>query len=219
MERDVRYQSKPFLTMLAIVSILLVGGVWLWFVRIQSPAFRFVMVGGRNSVSNGFGISSGNVVAVAGRPAVLFGTVTEPGASERFTYLIFFKFKISPPYEDNPLSGLDFHCSSNGEKAEAQDGFVINGKRVEVAYRIELDKLRGGPPIETLEVGGMSVDVAAGKVFLVDLTNGPPVYRQRAVSLPPGFPKLEKTADVERFVDELRQSLESKDHEVRDFLR
>jgi hypothetical protein len=212
----VRYRREILLASLAIAAAVLVGGAALWLSRARPPLFRFV-AGGSRSTSDGLGISSGNIVVVEGKSGVLFGTVKQPSGPERLTYLIF--FKVGPPARHEAENGANFHCSSDGSSAQAEDAIVISGRRVEATYRIVLDKARSGAASETLEVGGRGVDMAAGRVFLVDFTTGTAVYRQREVSLPPSVPALSTTGDVERFAEEIRKDLEGRDSEIRAFVR
>jgi hypothetical protein len=59
---------------------------------------------------------------------------------------------------------------------EATHAIAVEGKRIEATYRIELNQDLTTVAKESLSLGGKSVDLASGQVFLIDLTaDMPPV--------------------------------------------
>jgi len=86
----VLYRREILLASLTIVAAFAVGGAALWLSRTRPPNFRVVMRGTR-STGGDLGVSGGNIVAVAGRSGILFGTVKRPGTPERLTYVILFE--------------------------------------------------------------------------------------------------------------------------------
>jgi len=103
--------------------------------------------------------------------------------------------------------------------AETNASFEVNGSPIEVSYRVELNETQTAVANEILTIEGKYVDIAAGQVFLVDLTAEPPVYRQMKVELPAIPTKLETTEDAERAAEAIRKSLESQDPEIKAFCR
>jgi hypothetical protein len=169
---------------------------------------------GSSSYSNTLGVSSGNLLVVAPKPGVFFGTVTKPGSQEQFTYLILFRYNIPKEFPS-----LQSHCTTDGTKAESTDLIEVDGKRIEAGYRIELNGKDASVVSEDLALGGKNVDMGSGQVFLVDLTSETPVYRQKKVQLPAIPSKLDSTQDVEQLVNTIRKNLESQDPEIKAFLR
>src|SRR5262249_17980072 len=101
----VRHRRFLGLGVLFLLAAILVGASVWWFVHPRPAPYHIVMRGGRSSIG-AFGISSGNVFLVSGKPAVLFGTVTKPGAKEELTYVLVFR-RNPPGLGFGPL-GLPF---------------------------------------------------------------------------------------------------------------
>jgi hypothetical protein len=95
----------------------------------------------------------------------------------------------------------------------------LDGERIEALYRIELNENRTAVENEHLSIGGARADITSGQVFLIDLSDEAPIYRQKKLELPAISSKLESPQDVEWLAETIRKSLESQDPEVRAFLR
>ena len=119
---------------------------------------------------------------VSGKPAVLFGKLKKPGAQEELTYVLVFRV-ASPGVHGLPIDGLTSSTSGEGRKQVSRDAFTINGKRVEVKYEIELNETHTAVTRESLTVGGENKELAAGRVFLVDLDGKLPAYKQKSLNL------------------------------------
>jgi hypothetical protein len=171
---------------------------------------------GSGGYSGDLGSSGGNLVVVAPDPGIYFGTVKKPGMSEQFTYFILFKY--GRPLSDGSSRGLETNNFTDGTIAETKDAIELDGRRVEAAYRLELNETRTAVAVETLKIGGRSVDIASGRVFLIDLRDESPVYRQRNIELPTIDSPLESTDDVQRLAETIRDRLKGEDAEIRAFL-
>jgi hypothetical protein len=95
--------------------------------------------------------------------------------------------------------------------------FELNGKPIDVSYRIELNETRTAVTNESLIIEGKYVDMLSGKVFLVDLTAEPTVYQQMKVELPATPIRLETKEDAEQATEAIRRSLESQNSEIKVF--
>jgi hypothetical protein len=199
-----------------VICLALVAAGWWWYARSQALPFKMVLRGS-SSYANTLGVSGGSLFVVAPKPGVFFGTVTKPGSQEQFTYLILFKY--GRPKAGGSFPSLQFHCTSDGTKAESKDAIELDGKRIEAAYHIELNENGTAVVNEGLTIGGKSADIKSGQVFLVDMTSETPVYQQKNVQLPAIPSKLESTQDVEQLADAIRKNLESQDPEIQAFLR
>jgi hypothetical protein len=208
-------RSKILLFGLLFLGLALIARPWWWNTRTQWPPFKIVLRGSRSYTGN-LGISSGNLVVEAPKPGMLFGTVRKPGSQEQFTYLILFRYGRSK--SDGSNQGTQFHSNCDGRKAESNDVIELNGKRIEAGYRIELDQKLTAVANESLTIGGKSVDMTSGQVFLIDLTAETPTYQQKKLELP-AISKLESAQDAEELAEVIRKSLESQDPELRAFLR
>jgi hypothetical protein len=203
-----------------LLTAMLVGaGVW-WFVHPRPVPYRLVMEGGRSSTGQ-IGISSGNVFLVSGKPAVCFGTVTKPGAKEELTYVLVFR-RIPPGLsfgpEGPPIGDVSVGSSGEPRKHGSRVAFTINGKRIEASYEVELNETSSAVTREALTAGGQRKELAAGRVFLIDLDGASPAYKQKSLNQSPSVTPLQSPADVERLAEAILKALESQDEEARAFL-
>jgi len=205
-----------------LLGLLLLGLVvgasagWLCYAQTQSPAYKKVMRGSRVT-SDTLGVSSGNLVLVAPRPGVFFGTVTKPGSQEQMTFLLL--FRDGRPWADSSGQVFQSHCTSDGKFAETKDVLELGGKRFEAEYRVELNQAGTAVAEEHLLLGGKRIDLAAGSVFLVDLTAKTLTYQQQKVELPAIPSPLESPEDVERLVETIRSDLIRQSPEIEAFLK
>jgi hypothetical protein len=169
-------------------------------------------------------LSNPNLFLVSEKPAVLFGTVTKPGAPEEFAYVIVFRHGLAAS-TSNPLGLLDqvqsMNLSTLGRWSKGVSGgdLTLGGKRIEVVYEVELNETSTAVTREVLTVGGKSKDLAAGHVFLADLAGDSPTYRQKNINLTVAISPLQSTADVERLAEAILSTLENQDSEIKAFLR
>jgi hypothetical protein len=203
-----------------LLSALLTGaGVW-WFVQVRSLPYRLLMHGGRSS-NGDFSVTGGNVFVVSGKPAVVFGTVKKPGAQEELTYVLVFRRLpgLSLGSRGLPVDSSSFGSSGDGRKYRSHATFSINGKQIEASYEAEFNEAQPAAPLESLTVGGERKDLAAGRVFLVDLAGRSPTYKQKTLSSPPMVSPLQSPEDVERLANAILKVLETQDEEAKAFLR
>lgn len=208
----------------------------MWYVQLHKPVWKVVEVGARLTgaelgwirpevrarlVSEGVHISSRTLVIVPPKPGVLFGTVGKPGNREQFTYVILFRYGRRLRGYGGGIISRDrkLLCTFDGTVAETNDQFEVNGKPIEASYRLELNETRTAVANESLTIGGERADIAAGRVFLLDLTVESPVYQQMKVELPAIPAKLETSEDAERAAEAIRKSLESQNPKIKAFLR
>jgi len=204
------------LGLLVLLAVLFVGAGVLWYARNRTGSYNIIMRGGRSFFGD-VGVSGGNLFLVSGKPAVLFGTVTKPGAEEEFCYVLVFR-----PHSAADLAAMppfDLGTSGEGRKQESRGVVTIHGKRIEARYEVEWNETFTEVTREALSVGGQSQELNAGKVFLVDLAGQAPVYLQKNLKPMPTVTPLESSADVERLAEALLRSLENQDAETRAFLR
>jgi hypothetical protein len=179
-----------------------------------APQPKYTAVGYRTATGD-FAVSGGHLVAHPGKPGVMFGTLTKPKDSPQLTYVILFKL---PPTTNESSLGLGGHTRSEGG-AEVKSVYTINGKRIEATANYELNAERTAVAKETLTVGGKEVDPGAGRVFVLDLTAASPTYQQKKIALPDVVPKIEETADVERYAEVLLIHLQEKEPGLTDGLK
>jgi hypothetical protein len=206
------------LGLFVLLAALSVGAGVFWFVRNGTRSYRIIMRGGRSFFGN-VGVSGGNLFLVSGKPAILFGTVTKPGAQEELSYVLIFRHTLSAA--DLAVLGppVDLGTSGEGRKQESRGAVTISGKRVEARYEVEWNETYTEVTREALAAGGKSKELTAGKVFLVDLAGPEPVYIQKNVKLMSSVTPLESPADVERLADAILRILENQVGETKAFIR
>jgi hypothetical protein len=180
-----------------------------------APQPKYTAVGFRTATDS-FAVSGGHLVVHPGKPGMTLGTVTKPKDSPQLSYVILFKL---PPTTNESSLGLDGHARSQGGVEEVKSICTINGKRIEATANYELNADRTAVTKEKLTVGGKEVDPAAGRLFVLDLTTASPAYQQKKIALPDNVPKLEETADVERYAEVLLKHLHEKEPELKEWLK
>ena len=204
--------------LLVLLAALFVGAGVLWFARNRTGSYSIIMRGGRSFFGN-VGVSGGNLFLVSGRPAVLFGTVTKPGAEEEFCYVLVVRHALSAADLAGLGSPTDLGTSGEGRKQESRGVVTIHGKRIEARYEVEWNETFTEVTREALAVGGQSKELNSGKVFLVDLAGQAPVYIQKNLKPMPSVTPLESPADVERLAEAILRSLENQDAGSKAFIR
>jgi hypothetical protein len=200
------------LGLLVLLAALPVGAGALWFARDRTGSYRIVMRGGRR-------LSGGNLFLVSGKPAILFATVTKPGAQEELSYVLVFRHALSAADLAGPGPYIDLGTSGEGRKQVSRDAITINGRRIEARYEVAWNETYTEVTREALAVGAQSKELNAGQVFLVDLAGQAPVYIQKNLDLMPSVTPLESPADVERLAEAILRSLENQDAETKAFIR
>ena len=229
-QENTTVKSRRFLVVLGalflLIALLAGAGVW-WFVQDRLTPYRLVMQGGRTGAGD-FSITSGNVYAVSGRPAVVFATIKKRGVQEELTYVLVFRrlpSGLSLGSTGLPIDNSSFGSSGGtggpgeGSKYRSHAAFSINGKQIEASYEVELNETDSAATRERITAGGEGKDLAAGRVFLVDLAGQSPTYKQKTLNSSPTVSPLQSPEDVERVAEAIVKALESQDEEAKAFLQ
>jgi len=206
-----------------LLIVLAPGAGWLWFVQLSTPTWNIVEAGVRMT-SEPLDITSRTLVVIPPKPGVIFSTVRKLEGDEEFTFLILFKYGNRIRSEGTDILNRGTKRSPCmlehfGKWAETSAATNLNGKPIEVAYRVELNETLTAVAEERLTIEGKYVNMRSGRVLLVDLTAEPTIYRQMQVELPSIPTKLESKEDAERAAEALRRSLESQDRQIKAFCR
>ncbi|MHC4244177.1 MAG: hypothetical protein ACYSU4_17355, partial [Planctomycetota bacterium] len=147
---------RKVLSGLLLIWLTLVA-VLLWFVQLRTPAWNIVETGTRLSSDN-LDITSRTLVVVPPKPGVVFSTVRKPESPEQFAFIILIKYghrlrsysttllRREPP----PRTLLDH----SGKWGQTSAVFELNGKPIDVSYRIELNETRTAVTNESLIIEG-----------------------------------------------------------------
>jgi hypothetical protein len=163
---------------------------------------RITIQGGRSS-NDYLSISSGNLVIKAGQPGVLFGTANATNRPVQFGYVVVFKHAGLKPFLGDTYKARN---STDGKKGVSTCTLGENGTTIQVDYEIELDD-KGEVAEEALNVGGKVVDLAAGRLFLIDLTSPPPTYEQKKSDQLGVIKSLATTEDVDQVAASILDTL------------
>jgi hypothetical protein len=201
---------------LGIALIVAIGAGW-WLYQKARTLPSKVVLGGTRVSNDVLGVSSGNLVVITPKPGMYFGTVTKTGGQRQFTYLVLFRY--SPHAFGGLAKRIHSHSQAAGNMATTSDAIEMEGRRIEVAYLIELNDAQTEVASETLKINGEQVELSAGHVFLIDLTAATPTIRQKKLELPPIPAKLETVEEIEQFAETIRASLEKQDAEIGECLK
>jgi hypothetical protein len=212
--------TRGRMLLFCLVGLALVAGLgaatWWWYLQHRVAPPPNVALCGTSVSTDILGVSGGHLVVERPKPGLYFGTVRTPGSAEQITYLIVFRY--GPGGWDNVSQRIHSHAQASGKTGKTADAIALGGQRIEAEYQIELNEGRTGVATESLSIGGERMDLSAGRVFLIDLTAETPVFRQKIVELPAITTRLDKSADLLRFAEAIRTSLDAGDEEIKRFL-
>jgi hypothetical protein len=172
-----------------------------------------VVTGGGGVETDGLRISGLNLCLVRNLPGVAFAIARRPGEPSQYTYLLLIKGDEQRRNRRNYSS----ETKINDGVAEEVTKLDIGGKRLELRYRTEAARAGKTAP-ETFLINNLPVDLAKGRVVLVDLT-GPEVgWRQAEVALPANPKAPTRVEEVEALAREHVRRL-MKDRAVGKFLK
>src|SRR5262249_29182189 len=139
-----------------------------------------VVQGTTGSRADGLEIHAGGLVAREGEAGAAVGTVEGGKRKKQLRYFIVFKHRLAAD------GAVEFSGEADAAEnlAESKEEVSVDGKTLKIEYRLTLEAK--GSPIskETLVLNGKSVDLARGRVLLVDLTAAAIRWEQRKVDLP-----------------------------------
>ena len=96
---------------------------------------------------------------------IFFGTVTPPEKHAEYLYLVLYKHNRTSEVGN---VGNHLNASSTGE-VEIVDGLLINGVEVKLTAKMNAEPT-GKLKNEEYTLNGEKIDLARGRLFLVDLT-------------------------------------------------
>jgi hypothetical protein len=113
----------------------------------------------------------------------------------------------------------DFNEEVSAENAggQSKQTIVIDGNGIQIDYAVKMgaDKKLSS---QSLTINKKAVDLAKGRVFLVDLTTSPPRWEQRKLDLPAEVAAATSKKDAEALVKKVLASLVKQDKKVQAFL-
>jgi hypothetical protein len=158
-------------------------------------------------------IHSGGLVVREGAAGAAFGTVRLGKGKRQLAYFLVFKHHLGGEGK------TDFHEDALVEDAggEGKQSLTIDGKTLRVHYHVKVGGA-GKAAGEGLSLNKKAVDLARGRVFLVDLTVSPPTWEQRKLSLPAEAPLASSKKSAEELVGRVLPALVKQDRKVKAFV-
>jgi hypothetical protein len=169
--------------------------------------------GGGSSESDGFWVSAPNVRFRQGGPGVAFGLIQPPGSPKKYSYLVLIKGI------EGKWSGYGGSCKCDGRTASSSLQLEVGGAKLQVVYKMEIDRQNNKVTSETLTVNGKALDLNKGRVLLASPTGKDFTWQQEAAELPKAASAPRTLEEVEALATELVKRLRKESEGVRAFLK
>lgn len=170
-----------------------------------------VIFAGGSCEADGLWVCGPSFFLRRGSPGVVVGMVQEPGKKPGHGYVMI----IKGDNQRNHFPRVERACEAGGSAAVSKGSLEIADQKVDFAYRIVLDLK--GKPRETFSINGKPLDLAQGRVVLVDLSGLAVNWKQVGVDLAPSPICPTRTEQVEAQARRLLRHLAERKKEVIDF--
>lgn len=161
--------------------------------------------------TRGFRIGGGAFLVKTGSPLGVYGTVRSPGSSAQLTYFLICK---SDPQKE-PIPVIRCRPWIEGQVATDDSRIEVNKKTLELRYEARLDPATNSVASQLLTVNGKKIDLADGRVLLVDFSGKDVSFKQ--VKATPSPPRAKQAWDS--FLQKTIKQLSKEHSSVGDFLR
>jgi hypothetical protein len=130
----------------------------------------------------------------------LFYAISRPaGEKARFTYICLVKHRFHSDFE--VAANFESRLSVLGGDGKLELTGGADKSSFKLVYSIEVKRMKGARAEESLTIGKMPVKLAAGRVFLVDISGETPVVDQV------DFPIPDLPADPDDYDEKVRKAL------------
>lgn len=180
---------------------------------VQAAPRTQVVQGTSGSRSDNLTIHAGGLVLREGEPGSAFGTIAAGKMERQLSYFVIFKHRMGV---ESPLDHAE-ESTAEDLVGSSKQTLRVDDKSLEVEYQVRLDATSRKISRETLTVNGKSVDVARGRVLLVDLTTNPPRWEQRKLDLPTKVGETTSKKAAEELVRRVLTGAIKKDRKVKEF--
>ena len=133
-------------------------------------------------------------------PALFYGISHPAGEKKRFTYLCLVKHRF-PGDAADVADHFQFRLHGRDGVGELELSGGADKSSFKLVYSIEVKRMKGARAEESLTIGKMPVKLAAGRVFLVDISGETPVVDQV------DFPIPDLPADPDDYDEKVRKAL------------
>jgi hypothetical protein len=159
-------------------------------------------------------VHSGGVVVREGEPGSAFGTVRIGTGKRQLSYFVVFKHRI----DTADKTSFDAVTNARDLEGASQQTLSIDAREVKLEYKVKLDPGTKKLSSETLTITGKNIDLARGRVLLVDLTTSPPTWEQRALNLPAEINDTTSKKGAQALAKKVLASLAKQDRKAKAFI-
>lgn len=152
-----------------------------------------MIVGGGSSESDGLWISGPSIYLRKNTPGLAVGMMKVPGKDRILAFVVVIKGGESR----KQLALYDSQSGSSGLAAYSKGFVELANQRAVFAYSLKHDPRGKNPPQEEFSINGTDLEIAKGRVLLVDLASDKPTWKQLRVELPKLAEIPMQTAHVE----------------------
>jgi hypothetical protein len=136
--------------------------------------------GAAGSKSDLLGLHAGGLVLREGEPGAVFAAVHPLKGARQLAYFVAIKHRW--PGEGKTESNEEVTVEE--QEGSARHHLTLEGRAFPLVYTASVDREGRNLRKETLTAGGKAIDLAKGRVLIVDLTVDPPAVLQRKIELP-----------------------------------
>jgi hypothetical protein len=191
-----------------VLALLALAGV----ARAQTASF---IQGTSGAKVGNWEVQAGGVVLRQGSAGSAFGTVRKGAPTHTFSYFLVLKHRYGSCSKVDASEKAD----TTEKKATTKQLLTIDGNKLTIGYQIDFDLAAKRAVRESITINGKAVNVAKGRVLLVDMTANPPKWQQKNLELPAVGPTAvteEKAAEA--LTRKVFEALGKKDKDVRAFI-
>jgi hypothetical protein len=173
-----------------------------------------VIQGTAGSRATNFEIHTGGLVVREGEAGAAFGTIQIGKAREQLSYFVLLKHSLSA---SNALEWSE-ETTAEDTIGSSKQTLALEGKSLQMDYEVRLAAKSARISRESMTINQKSVDLARGRLILVDMTANPPRWEQRKVDLPTEVTATTSKKAAEDLVRKVLASTTKQDRKVKEFV-
>jgi hypothetical protein len=159
-------------------------------------------------------LHAGGLVVREGLPGSAFGTVRVGKGKRQLSYFAVLKHRLGTEGKSDAKETVMLEDA----EGESKQTLTIDGKTLQVDYRVTLDRATKKLSRETLTINDKPVDIGKGRVFLVDLTTTPPTWKQLPATLPSEVAESTSKKAADTLAKKVLATLAKQDKKAKSFI-
>jgi hypothetical protein len=194
----------------------MVRGAWVVAALLAlGQADKASLIEGTTGASSGdLEVQTGGLVLREGEVGSAFGTVRKASKTRKLAYYVLFKHSFTSRSKSNTSE----EATAVDDKARGSQELELDGKKLTVLYKIEVDLRARKVLREELTLNGKTINLARGRVFLVDMTVNPPKWQQKKLKLPAEVADAQDRKSAEELARRVVAALVKQDRKVKAFV-